>query len=227
MLRRSAILALCIAFASAAHAQEGNRFPVISNPLWITRPPVATAPERFPTSDYRMRVDLTCRVEGGVLRACEAVEETPEAFLVAARNAAETARIEPLDGGGRPTEGREINVSIGFPMLVSTDPHPSTPNPNVIRSPVWLSQPSEADRARNFPEAAIAAGVASGRVLIECLVGGDGRLSCNVVSETPSGVGFGAAALRVASGFRMADRDAAGEPTAGKRWRGAIPFSRE
>lgn len=226
-MRRSAILAFCLAVASAAHAQEGNLAPAISNPLWVTRPPVATVPERFPMSDYRMRVDLTCSVEGGLLRACEPTEETPEAFLVAARNAAQTARLEPLDGGGAPTEGREINVSIGFPMLVSTDPHPSAPNPNIITSPVWLSRPSESDRARNFPEAAIAAGVTSGRVLIDCLVGGDGRLSCNVFSDTPSGVGFGAAALRVASGFRMAGRDAAGEPTAGKRWRGAIPFSRE
>lgn len=226
-MRRSAIVALCIAVASAAYAQEDDPGSAISNPLWITRPSVATVPERFSISDYRMRVDLRCRVEGGVLRACEPVEETPEAFLVAARNAADTARLEPLDGGGTPTEGREITVSIGFPMLVSTDPHPSAPNPNIIRSPVWLSRPSESDRARNFPEAAIAAGVTSGRVLIDCLVGGDGRLSCNVFSETPPGVGFGAAALRVASGFRMADRDAAGEPTAGKRWRGAIPFSRE
>jgi protein TonB len=44
----------------------------------------------------------------------------------------------------------------------------------------------------------------------------DGKLeSCNVTSEDPSGLGFGAAALKMASLFQMKPETRDGEPVAG------------
>ncbi len=53
-------------------------------------------------------------------------------------------------------------------------------------------------------------------VRLSCLVAEEGRLRCAVASETPTGIGFGVAALRVAPTYRVAETSQ-GEPTIGKR----------
>lgn len=68
---------------------------------------------------------------------------------------------------------------------------------------VWLTEPSFEDQARAYPHDAYRKKL-SGDSAIRCAVAADGRLAdCVVVSETPSAMGFGAAALSLADRFRM------------------------
>lgn len=67
---------------------------------------------------------------------------------------------------------------------------------------VWEQTPSTTDSERAFPVRARRFNV-SGRVVLDCRVDGQGQIvECAVFDETPSGMGFGAAAL--SSVFRKA-----------------------
>lgn len=69
--------------------------------------------------------------------------------------------------------------------------------------PNWLQEPSYDLLHRFFPFAAKQAGV-GGSAAIKCSVTVEGRLAdCQVASEQPVGLGFGAAALLAASEFKM------------------------
>ncbi|MEQ1619726.1 MAG: TonB family protein [Terricaulis sp.] len=63
-----------------------------------------------------------------------------------------------------------------------------------------------------------------GDVSLDCLVSAEGRLDCAIVSEDPTGFGFGEAALRISRSFRMALMTLDGVPAAGGRYRMRIPF---
>jgi protein TonB len=100
------------------------------------------------------------------------------------------------------------------------------PLPARVYNPVWLSQPSDDELAQRYPARARRAG-RRGAAQIECIVGAEGGLSaCAVISEQPSGQGFGQAALKLAPRYQAAPRSAAGWPVAGYRvrvpveWRG-------
>lgn len=69
-------------------------------------------------------------------------------------------------------------------------PQPVT-NGGPNRTPPWSSYPRV-----EFPERAMADGVEEGRVMLNCLVQSDGRMSdCTIVSEEPAARGFGRQAL--------------------------------
>lgn len=76
----------------------------------------------------------------------------------------------------------------------------AVPGPIEITSPHWQRRPS--DLTRFYPQRALAHNV-EGEVLLDCLVRVSGLLDCRVVSESPAGWGFAAAALRIASAHRM------------------------
>jgi protein TonB len=93
----------------------------------------------------------------------------------------------------------------------------SPPAPHVarIQAPTWIRLPTGDDLASVYPERARQWGV-GGLVRLRCRVTADGFLeSCNVLDEAPSGKGFGAAALRLASKFRMTSKASDGEPVGG------------
>lgn len=69
--------------------------------------------------------------------------------------------------------------------------------PAVIRNPSWSVRPDA-----QYPRAALAADIESGRVELTCEVLADGRVgACSVLNETPAGYGFAEAAL---AGTRLA-----------------------
>lgn len=96
---------------------------------------------------------------------------------------------------------------------------------DLVLEPRWIDRPSGADLVAAYPPAAEASGL-GGRALLQCIVGGDGRLQdCRVLraaAEDGTEPGFGYAALQLASAFRMTARDAQGNLTAGESIR--IPF---
>lgn len=69
-----------------------------------------------------------------------------------------------------------------------------------IRNPAWAQHPIPA-----YPAAALDAGADAGSASVRCIAQADGALSsCSVLSETPPGLGFGAAAVQAAGGARLA-----------------------
>lgn len=108
---------------------------------------------------------------------------------------------------------------------VASDPVETTgvfdPGPAEITSPRWLQRPR--NLARYYPARALDRGV-TGRVQLDCRVSTQGALGCAVISETPSGWSFGAAALRIAAEHRMAPAMRDGVAVEG-RYRMIVPFA--
>jgi len=123
-------------------------------------------------------------------------------------------RVPPPDLSAPPTP---------TPIPVAVDPPPAPPTPSVITNPQWLERPSGRDFARYYPRRALERGQ-EGRVVLDCIVGSDGRIGCSVSSEDPSGWDFGDAAVRISRSFRMSPRMENGAPTEGGRVRVPITF---
>ncbi len=124
-------------------------------------------------------------------------------------------RVPPPDLSAPPTP---------TPIPVAVDPPPAPPTPSVITNPTWLERPNARDFARYYPERALERGQ-EGRVNLACIVAADGRISCSVTSEDPSGWGFGEAALRISRHFRMSPQTRDGVATSGGRVNVPIRFN--
>jgi len=81
-------------------------------------------------------------------------------------------------------------------------PAHTTPVANsTVQLPAWAEAiPSSADILRAYPLGAMEAGV-EGMVRLRCTVLADRHVECVVSDETPSGLGFGPAALKLAPLF--------------------------
>lgn len=101
-------------------------------------------------------------------------------------------------------------------------PTPALPSdPVVITTPTWIERPRHPERW--FPRQAFMQGIA-GEVVLDCDVDVNGRLSCRVTSETPTGQGFGDAALRIAEAHVMRPAMQNGVAVRG-RYRMVVPFT--
>jgi len=123
-------------------------------------------------------------------------------------------RVPPPDLSAPPTP---------TPIPVAVDPPPAPPTPAVLTGMRWLERPSAQDFSRYYPRRALDR-EQEGRVTLDCLVAADGRISCTVISEDPSGWGFGEAAIRISRNFRAAAQTDDGRPTSGGRTRVPITF---
>lgn len=123
-------------------------------------------------------------------------------------------RVPPPDLGAPPTP---------TPIPVAVDPPPAPPTPAMLTGMVWLQRPSSQDFNRFYPTRAMER-EQEGRVVLDCIVSADGRISCTVVSEDPSGWGFGEAAIRISRNFRAAAQTSDGRATTGGRTRVPITF---
>lgn len=93
------------------------------------------------------------------------------------------------------------------------------PPPAEVSRVTWTQHPTPM-----YPDAAAANGIDSGTVTLSCIVGADGGASdCTVLTETPEGQGFGAAALASMERARFSPRTMEGA-TAGARARFTIRF---
>ncbi len=88
----------------------------------------------------------------------------------------------------------------------------ATPRSPVITNPSWARRPEP-----DFPERAKNMGAESGSVQMECLARPDGSLaSCLVLSETPTAMGFGEAALAATRAAQLSPRSIDSLATGGK-----------
>jgi hypothetical protein len=90
-------------------------------------------------------------------------------------------------------------------------------------APIWERRPDARILRDLYPDRAADAGRA-GRVVLVCQVLSDLRAQCGVVTETPTGFGFGAAALRAAQSLRAAPTLADGSPSPGARGQMTLVF---
>ena len=85
-----------------------------------------------------------------------------------------------------------------------------------LNDPVWDKAPGQDDWAKAYPVHAAQAGI-SGAVKMKCAATSAGLLAgCAVIQETPTGEGFGAAALSLASGMALKPAGGDGQPIAGR-----------
>lgn len=84
----------------------------------------------------------------------------------------------------------------------------------VIR-PMWLRRPSADDMRRLYPSQL--RGI-EGFVRADCVLDERGQFtSCEIVEETPAGMGFGESTVRLAKLFKMKPVDADGASVAGRK----------
>lgn len=94
-----------------------------------------------------------------------------------------------------------------------------------IVQPEWLRRPTADDFRRLYPAAAARKNV-PGRATILCGVGAEGLLiNCTVTEESPSGEGFGEAALKMASAFKLRPLTRNGQPVEGGTVRIPLRFA--
>lgn len=181
--------------------------PGDANPDWVRKPSGDDMANVFPKAAIDKRVGgqavITCRVTvEGFLEGCKAVSEAPAGlgFGKAGLQLAPQFRMSPKIRGGKAVPGGEVTVPIvwtepGFGVFMTGSP--------LISDPPWSRVPTQAEIDAVWP--AGAAGLPWGQAALRCRLLATGLLSgCNVISENPSGKGFGKAAMALSKLFQAA-----------------------
>jgi TonB family protein len=203
----------------------GDSVKVFSAAPWLAAPSGAAMSAAFPKSAIgkvaSAHVIMRCAISGsGVLESCDSISELPsgQGFVRAANSLIKDFRL-PAAKKGDSYEDLRVDVPFDF-----RDPGQAAP-PVEIHDPVWIKQVDSSALPQLFPEAAAKAGYKVGRASVECTVAADGTLSgCETVTEDPAGLGFGEAAMEVASVMQMSPWTKQGAPVEGARINLPIKF---
>jgi hypothetical protein len=204
-----------------AGTMDGPQTRVANNLPWRAVPSAADMAAAFPAQaaghEASGHVVLRCRMAGdGGLKGCEVATEEPrgEGFGQAARNLAKAFRVADEVVQSKPMQGVYVDVPFDFR-------DPRRPGPSVeVNDPEWQRGADPVMAGKLFPEAAAKAGLKTGRAIVDCEAAHDGTLiHCAVVSEEPSGLGFGESALAIAGVMQMNPWTKQGAPVEGAKIR--------
>jgi TonB family protein len=208
-----------------------GRQKIVNNVAWLKSPSYADVaaayPERLRQSRQSARATLACTFTAeGKLTACSVQNELPVGTDVApaVRKLIDSFQAPPsvtTPLGEVPVAGLAVEIPVSFSeRMLESDRAP------IIGSPPWSVVPSSADFGAAFPAQARSIENVNSRVVLQCTVAQGGVLDgCRVSSETPPGMGFGAAALTLAQKFRVAPWSAEGVPTVGSSVRLPIVYN--
>ncbi len=170
-----------------------------------------------------------CEDESDALKNCELVRG-PESYASAAR---------PLLAKFKPSTRRRAQGSFGLTALaqqrsppkpflyltIALEPPPK-PDEGYLTNPDWVEGPTPEQTKAAFPAKA-GAGVKQGQAGLDCRLDATGHLTdCRVVGENPKDMGFGAAALSLASRMAVDPWTEDGHSVEGVRVQFALGFTR-
>jgi protein TonB len=197
---------------------------LISRPTWMTKFSPTAVASFFPSEAASKgmttgRGVAECKVQpDGALASCRPVSAEPEGagFSEAAARAASGMRMNPWTRDGGPVDGAVVLV----PIRLTVDDSPADIAPDHV---AWAETPSGSDVLSVFPRLALARSV-GGQVDMRCRVQSSGALShCDVLSESPTGWGFGSAAQQLAPKYRVS-MSGSGHPEPGSWIRVSVPI---
>lgn len=171
---------------------------------------VAAYPQKAREANIGGRATVNCSFDrDGRLRSCQTLTEQPkgQGFGEAAKALTKRFRAYPTYPDGKSVAGSVVTVPFVF------DPNMLTNAKPVVGKPNWAGIPT-------VEQITAALGKAdrpgTSRVAINCTVQPGGSVAdCSVDSESPSGVGLGAAALTLAPNFKLSTWTAEGLPIVG------------
>lgn len=197
----AALSALAVASAAAAQEPPKDRAFQVTARQATPAEIAATYPKAAADQKVSGGAVLDCTAdEQGREVDCRIFKEEPSGmgFGDAALALVTKERVKTKDRDGQSIVGRRFRTS--FRWLAPGDSNPD-----------WMKKPTADDLAGVFPVAAAKKGV-DGSATLKCQLSVEGFLQrCEVASETPAGLGFGAAALQLAPQFRMTPKMRGGQ----------------
>ena len=179
-----------------------NSTPVVQDPPWTrvpTQPDLNAAWPKGAAGVSSGHAALRCVLaKTGQLRSCDVISEAPrgKGFGRAAQDLSKLFQVavDPDD-----KKLRDYKVDLPFRFR-----DPALPDNRKLTKPHWVSSLTAEGMAVIYPEAAIKAKVLSGQAAAACVITAEGHLSaCEAARETPTGLDFGAAAIKAAALMRM------------------------
>jgi TonB family protein len=180
--------------------------PGDANPDWLRKPTGQDLANVFPKKAIEEgragKATIACQVTvEGFLQNCKVTSESPKDynFGAAGLQLAPQFRMSPKIRGGKAVPGGSVTIPINWGA-----PNPSSlmNSTTIVLDPPWSQVPTQARIDAAWPKDA--AGLASGQAALRCNLDKTGVLrSCDVISESPRGRGFGKAAQALAKDFRI------------------------
>jgi outer membrane biosynthesis protein TonB len=226
-MRRAAALALTVGLAAiGAHAQPARQpaLPAARLPATaparvdLTDPVLAFYPPAARAAGVQGQAVIRCKRDQHLaLAGCMLVSEDPAgqgfgaAALALAAKSPPNPKLQLKDAADLPPEDAVVRFQLA-PPYISPD---LSRMAHVVKSPEIVAKPTGAQIQAAYPTRALDNQIQGGAV-IECMATVAGKLAeCHVYNETPTGYGFGQAALDLAGDFALKPRLVDGAPVDG------------
>ena len=191
----------------------------LASPVWADAPSyadvVAAYPSRATEEAAGGSATVSCDITTVLgLNRCDVIAEEPrgKGFGRAATQLSDHFRLAAPGDASVDLNGVTTQYRVTFAPEMLSEGAP------LIGKPQWTGLPSAKAIAGAYPAAAKTASFEVARVQMRCSVSGNGAVeTCEIVSETPEGLGFGQTALSLAPYFRLSVWTDEGLPTIGGR----------